>query len=86
MGCGKTETNTKNNISYTSLNKVIKEVKELKTSNDEVSKHIDSILSGHINAEYVSTGEKEFDLDNDHISDISFELINLKKFNPNSLP
>jgi hypothetical protein len=89
LSCEKEDTNTKSNITYNSVNKeykVIKNVKELRTSNDEVSEHIDSILSGYINSEYVTTGEKEFDLDNDNISDLSFEIVDLNKFNPDGLP
>ncbi len=55
-------------------------------SDDEISNHIDSILNGLIDAEFVSTGQKKFDLDDDKIADIGFEIIDLNPFNPSGLP
>lgn len=65
---------------------LIRDFKTLQKSNDEISNHVDSILTGLINSEFISTGQKDFDLDADIISDIGFEIIDLNKFNPNELP
>lgn len=90
MSCEKSETDLKNDsFVYHSLNKeyvLIRDVQALQESDDVISNHVDSILSGLINKEFVSTGQKEFDLDADLISDIGFEIIDLNKFNPNGLP
>jgi hypothetical protein len=87
VGCEKTE--DKSNIVYFSIDKeyvLIRDVKSLQSNNDEISNHVDSIIKGLINAEFISTGQKEFDLDADFISDIGFEIIDLNKFNPEGLP
>ena len=76
-------------IVYNSVNEefvLIRDVQALKESNDEISDHVDSILTGLINTEFVSTGQKDFDLNADIISDIGFEIIDLNKFNPEKLP
>jgi hypothetical protein len=76
-------------IVYQSVNKefvLIRDVQALRESNDEISDHVDSILTGLINTEFVSTGRKDFDLNADIISDIGFEIIDLNKFNPDGLP
>ncbi len=52
-------------IVYHSVNKefvLIRDVQALKESNDEISNHVDSILTGLINTEFVTTGQKDFDL------------------------
>ncbi len=69
-----------NSIVYQSVNKefvVITDVKTLKSSNDEISIHIDSILNGQINTEFISTGQKYFDLNADNNFDLGFEIIDL---------
>jgi len=90
VSCEKKTNNTEDgSIVYQSVNKeyvLIRDVKTLRESGDEISMHIDSILSGLINAEFISTGQKDFDLDADNISDIGFEIVDLNKFNPNGLP
>jgi hypothetical protein len=76
-------------ISYHPVNKefvLIRDVQALKESDDEISNRIDSILSGLINEEFISTGHKNFDLDADVIPDIAFEIIDLNKYNPGGLP
>lgn len=90
ISCTKNEDNSNSDdIIYHSINKeyvLIRDVQTLRESNDEISNHIDSILSGLINTEFISTGQKYIDLDEDAISDIGFEIIDLNKFNPNGLP
>ena len=90
VSCEKTDNNSRNDsIVYQSINKefiLITDVQALQESNDEISNHVDSILTGLINAEFISTGQKKIDLDADIISDIGFEIIDLNKFNPNGLP
>jgi len=84
--CLRTETDE---IVYNSINKefvLIRDVLALQESDDEISNHIDSILSGLIDEEFVSTGQKTFDLDADLVADIGFEIINLHAFNPDGLP
>ncbi len=79
----------KPNIIYRSIDKnivLITDVNALQQSNDEISNHVDSILTGLINAEFISTGQKDFDLDEDLVSDIGFEIIDLNKYNPGGLP
>ena len=60
VSCEKTDNNSKNDsIVYQSINKefiLIRDVHALQESNDEISNHVDSILSGLINAEFISTG------------------------------
>jgi hypothetical protein len=76
-------------IVYRSVNKeyvLIRDVETLQGSNDEISNHVDSILTGLIDTEFVSTGQIDFDLDADLLSDIGFEIIDLNLFNPTSLP
>jgi hypothetical protein len=87
LGCKKSNENS--NIIYHSIDKeyvFIKDIKTLQENDDEISNHVDSILAGLLNAEFISTGQKEFDLDADMISDIGFEIIDLNKYNPNGLP
>lgn len=83
------EENKSSKIVYKSVNKefvLIRDVDSLQSSDDEISNHIDSIINGLINAEFISTGMKSFDLNGDSLSDINFEIINLNEFNQNSLP
>ena len=88
--CEKTEdSSTTKNIIYQTLNKefvLIRDVQTLQGSNDEISNHVDSILMGLIDAEFISTGHKMFNLNGDSLTDIGFEIINLNDFNVNSLP
>ena len=77
------------NIQYKSLNKehiFITNVDELQNSNDPISNHIDSILSGDINSTVVSTGALYLDLDQNELTDFYFEIIDLNLFNINNLP
>jgi hypothetical protein len=76
-------------IFYKAVNKeyvFVRNVHTLQVSNDEISNHVDSILKGLINVEFVSTGQKMFDLNANNIPDIGFEIIDLNKYNPNGLP
>lgn len=90
ISCEKSDNASKtDSIIYQSVNKefiLIRDVQTLQANNDEISIHVDSILLGLINTEFVSTGQKDFDLDADLISDIGFEIIDLNKYNPNGLP
>lgn len=90
FSCKKTDTNSeKDSIIYRSVNKeyvLIRDVQTLQGSDDEISNHIDSILNGQINSEFVSTGHKDFDLDANNDYDIGFEIIDLNVYNPNGLP
>lgn len=74
---------------YGTINKeyvIISDVSVLQNSPDEVSQHIDSILSGLIDAELVSTGLKSFDLTGNGQADLGFEIIDLNTFNNGQLP
>jgi hypothetical protein len=87
ISCGKID--DKSQIVFHSIGKeyvLIKDVKTLQNSNDEISNYVDSILSGLINSEFVTTGQKNFDLDADDVSDIGFDIIDLNKINENELP
>jgi hypothetical protein len=90
LSCEKSDNGLKNDsIVYNSIHKefvLIRDVKTLQESDDDISNHVDSILSGLINTEFVSTGQKDFDLDADLISDVGFEIIDLYKFNTEKLP
>ena len=84
--CKKTD---KDSITYNSINKeyvLITDLQTLQQSDDEISNHVDSILDGLINEEFISTGQKDFDLNKDRILDLGFEIVDLNKFNPNGLP
>lgn len=61
-------------------------VDSIKSSNDPISNHIDSILSGDINTSIVSTGKLYLDIDQNEVTDLYFEIIDLNLFNPNALP
>lgn len=90
ISCQETDDNAKpNDIVHNLVNEeyvVIRNVQTLQASNDEISNHIDSILSGLIDEEFISTGEKTFDLNGDNNADIGFEIIDLHNFNKNDLP
>ena len=76
-------------IKYASVNKqyvLTRDLKSIPDKTDEVSRHIDSILTGEISAEFVSTGSKSFDLDSNKENDISFEIIDLQPLNNHNLP
>jgi len=77
------------NIHYKEINKehIFKSnIDSIQASNDPISNHIDSILSGHINTSIVSTGELHLDIDQNEVTDLYFEIIDLNLFNPNDLP
>jgi hypothetical protein len=76
-------------IKYTVVNKqyvFTRDLKSIPIHTDEVSVHLDSIISGKIIAQFVSTGTKAFDLDSDKVNDVSFEIIDLQPFNNHNLP
>jgi hypothetical protein len=84
-----TEKLAESDIFYRTLHKeyvMITDIELLQQSNDEVSLHVDSILSGLINAEFISSGLRRFDLNMDNIPDIAFEIIDLNPLNPHGLP
>ncbi len=87
--CEDTTPTNDNNIVYKSIDKefvLIRDVHTLQQSDDEISNYVDSILSGLISAEFVSTGQQKFDLNDDSQFDIGFEIIDLYEFNPNGIP
>ncbi len=90
VGCNKSDDQAmRDEIVYQAVNKefvLIRDVNTLSGSSDEISNHVDSILSGLIQADFISTGQKAFDLFADGIDDIGFEIIDLNKFNPDRLP
>lgn len=59
---------------------------DLQNSTNAGAMHADSILSGYIQAEYVTTGLWPHDLDGDGQADISFDIIDLNQFNPQGIP
>lgn len=78
-----------NLIKYSQINKdiiLITNIGKLQASNDATSQHVDSILSGLINTDIISTGSNYIDLDFDNIYDVNFEIIDLNLFNNNNLP
>lgn len=87
--CTKTGDKEPESIAYHQINKeyiVIQDRELLQQSGDEVSQRIDSILTGLLNVEFISTGQKKFDLNMDGRQDIAFEIIDLNRFNPQGLP
>jgi hypothetical protein len=66
--------------------KMEQETSVLANSENTVSQHIDSIIKGHLNTRIISTGEKKFDLNNDGVFDIGFEIIDLRDFNGKDFP
>ena len=86
IGCDKLK---KNEIIHETVDKsyvLIRDVETLQSSDDEISLKIDSILQGHVQEEFVSTGYKGLDIDGDGRFDLSFEIIDLMPFNNNNLP
>lgn len=65
---------------------IIQDVNQLQNSNDAVSQHIDSILSGLITTQIISTGVQSFDFNGDKVPEISFEIVDLNQFNGGNLP
>ncbi len=90
IGCNDSEDKPAESlVIHRELNKqyvLITDIQALQESNDEISNHVDSILNGLIEAEFVSSGYKKFDLDQDNLADIAFEIIDLRHFNPQGLP
>jgi hypothetical protein len=83
--CKKTE----DVVQYSSANSSIQlpnSTEALKKSDDPIAMHVDSILSGLIDSDLISTGYKYFDLNRDGTTDIAFEIISLQKLNKNSIP
>jgi len=89
-GCDKTDTGSvKDEIVYQEINQeyvLIRDVSLLRQKTDPVSSYVDSILRGLISTEYISSGQQKIRLDSDGIFDISFEIVDLNKFNPQGLP
>ena len=92
-GCNKSEKETNetptDQIVSGSLEKkiiLIRDVNTLTNSNDSISQYVDSILSGLINVQFISTGQKTFDFNKDDIQDLAFEIIDLNLYNANHLP
>ena len=78
-----------NDIYYHELNNqyvFITEINALQASDDPISNHIDSILSGFINTSIISTGKQYIYLDENELPDLYFEIIDLNEFNANNLP
>lgn len=65
---------------------ISRNVEEIRNSPDIASMHIDSILTGLIDSELISTGVISFDLNSDNINDIGFEIIDLLLFNGDDFP
>ena len=78
-----------NQIFYKQLNDqyvFITDVNALQASDDPISNHIDSILSGLINTSIISTGKQHIYIDENELPDLYFEIIDLNEFNANNLP
>ena len=76
-------------IIFKSVNKqfvLIRDIALLQASDDPISLHVDSILNGLIDTELVSTGHQRFDLNNDGVNDVGFEIIDLLTLNSGYLP
>jgi len=86
-GC---ENNNQNvEIVYKAVNKnyiLTTDIEAMNLHDTVVAQHVDSILSGLLEAELVSTGFIRFDLDGDSLTDIAFEIINLLPYNNNEMP
>ncbi len=83
------KTDESNFIVHKTLNKqyvLIQVRNQLQSSDDEVSVYIDSIIDGFIQANFISTGQRIFDLLGDTLPDIGFEIIDLRPLNPNGFP
>ena len=77
------------NILYKNIDReyiFLTSIDSIMASNDPISNHIDSILSGDINSSIVSTGRLYMDIDQNEVTDLYFEIIDLNLFNPNALP
>ena len=78
-----------NEIFYESNSTAI-EVKEstavIAASDDEVSMHIDSIITGKLDREVISTGVSTVFLNENASIKIGFEIVDLNLFNPNGIP
>ncbi len=61
-------------------------VEEIQNSDDPIAEHVDSILQGYIDADFISTGKQAIDLNSDKFPDISFDIIDLNEFNSEALP
>lgn len=90
MSCNKSNDNSVvSDIAYHAVDKeyvLIRDVNTLIGSDDEISNRVDSILTGLLDEEFISTGHKYFNLDTDEMPEIAFEIIDLNIFNPNGLP
>ena len=78
-----------NDIIYQKINKsyiLSGNIHALRERNDEIFQHVDSILSGLIQTQFISTGYKKIFLDPNRTPDIAFEIIDLHKFNPPHFP
>ena len=64
----------------------ITDVNILQASDDPISNHIDSILSGLINTSIISTGKQHINIDENEFPELYFEIIDLNEFNNNNLP
>ena len=64
----------------------ITDVNILQASDDPISNHIDSILSGLINTSVISTGKQHINIDENEFPELYFEIIDLNELNNNNLP
>lgn len=81
--------NINSDIRYEKISDVLVMPKNLETlsqNNDDISQHVDSILTGLIGSEFISTGQKAFDLNGDLVADLGFEIMDLNPYNPRGLP
>ena len=88
-GCKQNDIDNSNTILYKSINKeyvLTQDKNELQNKNDEISLYIDSIIDGTIQSNFITTGQRSFDLNGDQNPDISFEILDLRPFNPNGIP
>ncbi|MDD3740668.1 MAG: hypothetical protein PHH30_05450 [Bacteroidales bacterium] len=85
--CEKNDTST--DIVYKAINKnyiLTTDIDAMNSHDTIVAQHVDSILSGFIEVELISTGYIRFDLDGDTLTDMAFEIINLLPYNNNEMP
>ncbi|HOZ30534.1 MAG TPA: hypothetical protein PLL66_06420 [Bacteroidales bacterium] len=76
-------------IVYKAINKnyiLTTDIEALNLHDTIVAQHVDSILSGLLEVELISTGYIRFNLDEDTLTDIAFEIINLMPYNNNEMP
>ncbi len=87
LQCSEPNGNSETGLSYTVIDKkfiLLRNPELIRSSNDAISNHVDSILSGLIDVSFISTGQQKMSLgENLHIA---FEIIDLKPFNPQGLP